>query len=222
MPWREGSLTSLASAVSDHNSLCEQTLEQMLSALDFLASKSLCHRDVKPDNILFSRLGDGRGVFQLADFGLANHQALARTFCGTKFFQAPELYYGPGKSCQSPKMDVWSLFVTILFVHPNLAFPPPRAREYNDILQAVRAAAVDLPALIPMARESPERRASAAQLLVAFFGGRGLTTPREEVPARGPCEEERRPIADKPMRLRDPAIVPRRLQRNSKFQSGPS
>jgi hypothetical protein len=49
-------------------------------------------------------------------------------------------------------------------------------------LHAVRAAAQVATNLAPMVRENPELRASAAQLLVAHFNGRGLSTPRAKIP----------------------------------------
>lgn len=58
MPLREGSLTGLIkdeikeTAIPDYGQFCRDVLRQMLSALDYLASESLVHRDLKPDNIL--------------------------------------------------------------------------------------------------------------------------------------------------------------------------
>jgi serine/threonine protein kinase len=153
----------------------------MLRALDYLAFQNVCHRDVKPDNILFRHLGEQRYHFQLADFGVANHRNLATTFCGTPYYQAPELY-SHSKSLQTPKMDVWSLFATILATHSKFAFPPPAARNYEEILLAILTIAKGLPDLCAMAREDPTQRASAAQMLVAHFNGRGLTTPKAQVP----------------------------------------
>ncbi|KAK3386088.1 kinase-like domain-containing protein, partial [Podospora didyma] len=126
MPFREGNLTSLAKTtdIGLRDELCQQVLEQMLRALDYLDSRKLCHRDVKPDYILFSKMADRIYRFQLADFGLANHSTLARTICGTPLFPAPELHPQDGefKFKQSPKMDVWSLFVTFWPCTPTFSF----------------------------------------------------------------------------------------------------
>ncbi|KAL2175261.1 kinase-like domain-containing protein [Thermothelomyces heterothallicus CBS 202.75] len=187
MPLRPGNLRVLAQNKDRRctdDSLCMQVLEQMLSALDYLADRGYCHRDIKPENILYYEHAEqGTYTFQLADFGLANHQANAVTVCGTTFYQAPELLrdYGPA-GIQSPKMDIWSLFCTILDVHPKFNFPPWNAKSYHDVLVAVRAAVPLIPKLADMAREDPAQRASAAQLLVAHFGGRGLTTRKSAIP----------------------------------------
>jgi serine/threonine protein kinase len=49
-----------------------QLLREMLEALDYLAFRSWCHRDVKCENILYTVSGDNGYLFQLADFGFAN------------------------------------------------------------------------------------------------------------------------------------------------------
>jgi len=184
MPLRQGTLRSVVKArdrrMTDDD-LSAAVLEQMLSALDYLACNDICHRDVKPDNILYWTNPGGDYTFQLADFGLANHRALALTMCGTGYYHAPELYPEYGTFAQSPKMDVWSLFATIADIHPKFSFPPLAANTYGDVLRAVRAAAQLAPNLAHMVRENPELRASAAQLLVAHFGGRGLSTPNAKI-----------------------------------------
>jgi hypothetical protein len=87
-------------------------------------------------------------------------------------------------------VDVWSLFATIIDVHRKFIFPPWDAKSYHDVLLAIRAAATQMPHLSSMVREDPAQRASAAQLLVAHFGGQGLTTPRAAVPPIAEPEEK--------------------------------
>lgn len=191
MPLREGTLTWLVknTPISDNEQLCLIVLTQMLSALDYLASENLVHRDVKPDNILYYTLPDDGGHhFQLTDFGLAHHCSLAKTFCGTGYFQAPELRPETSKvsAPQSPKMDIWSLFATIVAVDSRFEEFPPHTSDYGIVLGALKAKASQS-YLEPMARLDPDRRASAAQMLAYFFGGRGLTTPGSRIP---PIESE--------------------------------
>ncbi|RMD39837.1 hypothetical protein DV735_g5289, partial [Chaetothyriales sp. CBS 134920] len=185
MPLRTGSVYDLAPLPKEtEQAVILQLSYQMLSALDYLSSRKLCHRDIKPANILYDVV-DGNYTFQLADFGLANHQQWAETVCGTRVFAAPELHpdYGLGKYHQSPKMDVWSLFVTVasLMTAANFDRQKLATRGYSEILGFVEAVATHLlPGLQPMARENPELRASAAQMLVLHFDGQGLTTRRSE------------------------------------------
>ncbi|KAH7170178.1 kinase-like domain-containing protein [Dactylonectria macrodidyma] len=186
MPLRDGSLRSLikASAQSwtsnESDELTLMVLEHMLSALDYLACNNMCHGDMKPENILYWK--DKGGItFQLADFGLANHCQKAVTKCGTDVYEAPELHIQSGENTQSPKMDVWSLFATIADINPRFTFPPRETRIYATVLEAIRTAALVEPSLAPMVRENPNHRASAAQLLLAHFEGRGLSTPKGHI-----------------------------------------
>lgn len=209
MPLREGSLTSLVKTtpIPDYNELCLTVLRQMLSALDYLASENLLHRDLKPDNILYYTLPDeGSRHFQLADFGLAHHRSLAKTFCGTGYYQAPELWPQKSKvyAPQSPKMDIWSLFATIVAVDSRFKEFPPHTSDYGIVLSALEAKASQS-SLEPMARLHPDRRASAAQMLVHFFDGGGLTTPRSKIP----------PSSLRPRRL------PRQVRRQPRGQANP-
>lgn len=186
MPLCKGNLTSLAKSLKnhEHDALCATVLEQGLSALDYLKCKNLIHRDIKPDNILFYDIGEGEYLFQLADFGLARHHTLATTFVGTGHYQAPELWptYSNIIAAQSPKMDIWSLFASIVAVHsryPN--FPPMNSVSYDKVLDELKDAALCMPKLEAMARLHPDYRASAAQLLALLFSGRGMTTDSSSI-----------------------------------------
>lgn len=193
MPLRKGTLTSLVHTISvDYTQFCLSVLKQMLRALDYLASKNLVHRDLKPDNILYYILPDSTYHFQLADFGLAHHRSLAKTFCGTSCYQAPELLPETSKvyAPQSPKMDVWSLLATMVAVDCRFEnFPPPNY-DYGIGLSTVEATALQSN-LEPMARRHPQHRASAAQMLAHVFNEReGLTTPLSKIPPIEPEAKE--------------------------------
>ncbi|KJZ78140.1 hypothetical protein HIM_02178 [Hirsutella minnesotensis 3608] len=197
MPLRLGNLRNLLPfPAGEAVNLLWALSEQMLSVLDYLAARRLCHRDVKPENILYQLDEKSKPYkFQLADFGLVNHVNFAQTQCGTRLFLAPELHpdYGLKKYPQSPKMDVWSLFMTIASITPSISFDERKLCDgpYSDIVAFAQAVAVnDLEGLEAMARLNPEIRASAAQILVEHYDGRGLTTHRSAVPPIPPlCTE---------------------------------
>jgi serine/threonine protein kinase len=213
MPLRSGSLTSLANSPPpdiDYEQLCFMAMGQMLSALDYLASENLIHRDVKPDNVLYSLL-NGRYLFQLADFGLAHHRSLATTFCGTGYYQAPELwpFISGVNAGQSPKQDIWSLLACIVAVRSRLKEFPPDTTDYGVVLRALRAKIPAVSRLEPMARLHPDRRASAAQMLVLLFDGEGLTTPKSKIPPIEPDVPAAEP-SSRPQTRNDRGKAPQR------------
>lgn len=113
MALNDGSIDDLCSWQPRPLGLAKNVLIQMLRALAYLESMSLIHRDVKPDNILYSYQYDGSLQFYLADFGLANWVDDSFTRCGTGLFWAPEISSGLEYTA---KVDVWSLFITYLWL----------------------------------------------------------------------------------------------------------
>ncbi|KAK8074552.1 kinase-like protein [Apiospora hydei] len=189
MGLKDGTLTSLirSGAHPRVERLSQTVLHHMLQALDYLTCiKGIIHRDVKPDNILYV-VKDGQYHFQLGDMGLSNQARLAVTKAGTQIFMAPELTQE--KPPQTDKLDVWSLFVTMLWTLDSDGFRA-KAQIFTGELAAqseVLRLADDpnLAKLADMGRADPEKRASAAQMLIKNFEGKGLVTARAQVPPIG-------------------------------------
>ncbi|KAI2779981.1 kinase-like protein [Daldinia loculata] len=179
MPMKRGTLASLVRKYPSYDDLKKNgntVLLQMLSALDYLAFHQLIHRDIKPDNILYDVKtvnGEERIVFQLADFGLSVLQNLGRSQAGTIVFMAPEVY--DGEKQQTPRADMWSLYVTMLWVYNEQLFrhrvETGRLRGQSDVRRAVLNIATsskDLQFIRSMAIYDPSLRASAAQILTGL------------------------------------------------------
>ena len=81
-------------------------LMQLVSALAYIHSKKIMHRDLKTQNVFIGR----DGSLRLGDFGLAKvlerTDDFATTFTGTPFYLAPEICMSQNYGFQS---DLWSL-----------------------------------------------------------------------------------------------------------------
>ncbi|KAL1961432.1 hypothetical protein VTO42DRAFT_160 [Malbranchea cinnamomea] len=156
-------------------------IHQILKALDFIASRNIIHRDVKPANILYKLTRDRRYIFQLGDFGLCNTTFNARMVAGTTHFMAPELATQGGVVArQTPKMDVFSFFVTIAYVLNENGLRAEVKEGWNARIRKIQEASRGrtLRPFMEMAIINPDERASAADMLDKLFDGEGRTTPR--------------------------------------------
>lgn len=81
----------------------------LILALEFLHSRHVIYRDVKPENVMI----DGEGYLHLIDMGAAKIlKSLGRTFTiiGTPHYMAPEVIKGKGYSYS---VDLWSIGVCL-------------------------------------------------------------------------------------------------------------
>lgn len=191
----DGTLTSLAKSSAfqskyDKAKLAEAVLGHVLRALEYIASKGFIHRDVKPDNIFYvSELKNGTYTYKflIGDFGVSNHASKAKTLAGSEFYMAPEIH-ACGQE-QTPKADIWSLAVTILwtldtndFRHASRAIT-----TYEEVLGAVASAlevndrGMDL--IRTMAEVDPEQRASATNILAEIDAYSRIPQPMRSQPA---------------------------------------
>jgi len=91
-------------------------LKHSLIGLNYLHSRQYVHQDIKPQNILYRRDKDGGLTFKIADFGLCCRRNPGKLpDAGTPRFMAPEAL-GLTEHEITEKSDIWSLFVTMLWV----------------------------------------------------------------------------------------------------------
>ncbi|MCJ1285213.1 regulator of ime2 [Xylographa opegraphella] len=79
---------------------------QLFRSLAYIHSQGICHRDIKPQNLL---LDPSTGVLKLCDFGsakiLVENEPNVSYIC-SRYYRAPELIFGATN--YTTKIDVWS------------------------------------------------------------------------------------------------------------------
>lgn len=124
-------------------------LKQLSSALEFLRSKSLVHRDIKPQNLLLCPPSHSRQAFvdgqfvglwelpilKIADFGFARFlpsTSMAETLCGSPLYMAPEILR---YEKYNAKADLWS--VGAVLYEMTVGKPPFRAANHIELLKNI-------------------------------------------------------------------------------------
>lgn len=107
-----GDLTSLCGVTKKWTADCiAYVCGEVLQALEFLHANHRLHRDIKSDNILYSK----NGAIKIADFGFAaglhRERANRHSIVGTPYWMAPELIKAEP---YDQKVDIWSLGITAL------------------------------------------------------------------------------------------------------------
>ncbi|ESZ98559.1 hypothetical protein SBOR_1009 [Sclerotinia borealis F-4128] len=162
----EGDLTGL---VTQCHHLPESAVKaitlQLLSALKYLHTLNVTHRDIKPDNILCQSRNPIH--VKLTDFGLSKmvdtEDTFLSTFCGTLLYCAPEVYneyrqYEPTgqrtnrlhnsaitQQRYDHAVDIWSLAGVLFYSFCGTPpFPLGNTTHYAQLLQKIMTTPLDV------------------------------------------------------------------------------
>eukprot|EP01017_Pseudomicrothorax_dubius_P014052 TRINITY_DN1645_c0_g2_i3.p1 TRINITY_DN1645_c0_g2~~TRINITY_DN1645_c0_g2_i3.p1 ORF type:complete len:476 (+),score=63.62 TRINITY_DN1645_c0_g2_i3:251-1678(+) len=128
--------------------MASQIFAQILRAIEYLHSRGVCHRDLKPNNILVN----SKGKVKIIDFNVAkfyddyktydsnsmnNYQML--TYTGTIAFTAPEVFLG-GEYSES--VDMWSAGVVLYTM--LCGYQPFRSQCVKNLIDEIIAGNFDL------------------------------------------------------------------------------
>jgi hypothetical protein len=195
-------------------------LRQILNALEAAHSRSIVHRDVKPENVMLQEVSGDPWFVKVLDFGLAKfveERTETSLMVGTPAYMAPEQIT---RRNIGPWTDLYAVGVLAFrLITGRLPFQGDSAQEtYAMKLDATydplsQAAGCDLPPLLAgflrqaMARDPESRFRTAAEFRKAFdavagsLGQAGATTSPVGDPALGPLvdptpRQERRRARD--------------------------
>ncbi|XP_033176573.1 serine/threonine-protein kinase GD17699 isoform X3 [Bombus impatiens] len=111
---------AIAAATKFSESEASVMIGHLTSALAYLHSHQIVHRDVKPENLLVEMDGNHVRCLKLCDFGLAQVvREPLYTVCGTPTYVAPEILAETGYGL---KIDVWAAGVILYIL--LCGFPP--------------------------------------------------------------------------------------------------
>lgn len=135
-----------------NNTLIVNFIKQLASALEFLRSQNLVHRDIKPQNLLLLPPAHTKADFEakhyagfwelpvlkIADFGFARFlpsTSMAETLCGSPLYMAPEILR---YEKYNAKADLWSVGTVIYEM--TVGKPPFRAANHVELLRKIEKA----------------------------------------------------------------------------------
>lgn len=103
---------AIAAATKFSESEASVMIGHLTSALAYLHSHHIVHRDVKPENLLVEMDGSHVRCLKLGDFGLAQVvREPLYTVCGTPTYVAPEILAETGYGLKVYLLDIMNLLI---------------------------------------------------------------------------------------------------------------
>jgi serine/threonine protein kinase len=146
-----------------------ELFRQVADALAYVHERDVCHRDVKPDNVLL----DEQMNAKLADFGLCHSSSSKRlltTPCGSPLYAPPEII--ANREYDGKMADVWSLGIMLYTMVTGML--PWTETNHVRLFREILEARIDIPHFLSqrlqallerMLEKDPAARPTVASIL---------------------------------------------------------